>query len=139
MTTNNQLYNKAKKFGVCSMLTGQETTSELMKLIFTPQGIEFCTQFSFPDIETFRTYKGAQAERNGIYIDTDTELHNVEYVLLVGETNATLTYDDPAKSHHVILMHGAKATIKASDYAVVFVNNAGGEIECEANNNALIL
>lgn len=137
--TTNKLYNEAKKFGVCSLLTGKETTAELMRLIFTPQGIEFCTKFNFPDINTFLQYKGTEAKQNGIYIDTDTKLHNVEHVLLVGNTNAVLTYDDPTKSHHVILMHGAKAKIKASGYAVVFVNNAGGEIDTQTNDNALIL
>lgn len=121
------------------MLTGAETTVELMKLIFTPQGVEFCTKFNFPNIHAFRQHKGPEAEQNGIYIDTDTKLHNVEQVLLVGNTNAVLTYDDRTKSHHVILMHGAKAKIKASGYAVVFITNAGGVIEREINDNALIL
>lgn len=135
----NKIYDQAKQYGVCSMLTGKETTTELMKLIFTPQGMEFCTKFKFPDIDAFRTYKGAEAEKNGIYIDTDATLHNIEYVLLAGNTYAKLTYDDPVKSYHVILMHGAKATIKASRYAVVFVNNAGGEINTQTSDNAVIL
>lgn len=121
------------------MLTGKQTNSELMRLIFTPQGIEFCTKYKFPDIDTFRIYKGVEAEQNSIYIDTDTSLHNVEYVLLVGNTNAVLTYDDPTKGHHVILMHGAKAKIKASGYAVVFVNNAEGKVETEISDYAKVL
>lgn len=137
--TAQQILQQAKKYGVCSMFTGKETTSELMKLIFTPQGIEFCTKYNFPDINTFRQYKGSEAEQNGIYIDTDATRRNVEYVLIVGDTNAKLTYDDPTKSYHVILMHGAQAKIKASNYAVVFVTNKGGEVEKHASDNALIL
>lgn len=139
MTTEEQIYNQAKKFGACSMLTGEESPDQLMKLIFTPQGIEFCTKFNFPDIDTFQKYKGFEAERNGIYINTDVELHNVECLLLVGNTSAVLTYDDPIKSHHVILMHGAKATIKASGYAVVFVVNAEGTVKTEISDFAKIL
>lgn len=137
--TAQQILQQAKKYGVCSMLTGKETTSELMKLIFTPQGIEFCTKFNFPDIDTFQKYKGFEAERNGIYVNTDVELHNVECLLLVGNTSAVLTYNDPTKSHHVILMHGAKATIKASGYAVVFVVNTGGTVKTEISDFAKVL
>lgn len=121
------------------MLTGTETTSELMKLIFTPQGVEFCTKFNFPDIDTFQQHKGSKAEHNGIYINTRVKLRNVEHLLLVGNTNAVLTYDDPAKSYHIILMHGAKAKIKASGYAVVFVTNAGGTVETEISDYARVL
>lgn len=137
--TSQQILKRAKEYGVCSMLTGRETTEELMRLVFTPQGVEFCTKFNFPDIDTFRHYKGRQAEHSGIYVDADVELHNVERVLLAGDTTATLTYDDPTKSHHVVVMHGAKAKVKASGYAVVFVTNTDGVVEIETEDNALII
>lgn len=139
MTTNRQLYNQAKKLGVCSMFSGKEKTSELMDLVFTPQGIEFCTKYHFPSLPVYRTYKGAEAEEHNIYIDREVSLNNVDRVLLVGDTQAVLTYDDPTKRHEVILMHGAKARIEASGWAVVFVTNAGGVVETEVRDNAKIL
>ena len=61
-------------------------------------------------------------------------------MVLVGECHAELEYNDPDKRHQVVLMHGASAHIKASNWAVVFVNNTGGGIvEIEAEDNAKVL
>lgn len=137
--TTQELFKQAQRYGACARLTGQETAAELMNLVFTPHGIEFCTKYNFPTLPVFRTYKSDLAHRHHIYIDSRVELSNVDRVLLVGNTEAVLTYDDPTCSHQVILMHGAKAKIKATGYAVVFVTNAGGEVETDAQDNAKIL
>lgn len=135
--TAKQILEQARRHGVCSKLKGTETTAELMNLIFTPQGVEFCLKHQFPSLDVFRAYKGCQAIDNGIYIDTDLNGHNMDRVLLVGDSNATLTYDDASKPHYVTLMHGAKAHIVASGYAVVFVSGKGAT--CEVKNYAKIL
>ncbi|MEG2099780.1 MAG: hypothetical protein RRY42_07730, partial [Mucinivorans sp.] len=93
MMTAQEILKQAKPLGVCGRLTGRESARELMHLAFTPQGIEFCTKHCFPTIETFREFKGKEAEENGIFIDTNTEQHNIKRVMLVGDTNATLIYD----------------------------------------------
>lgn len=115
------IYKRAKQLDVCSMFTGTENSVELMQLMLTPQGIEFCTKNSFPELPLMREFKGVTAEELGIYIDTDCELNNVPKVILAGNTHAQLNYNDPSKRHEVVLMHGAKAEIRASNWAVVFV------------------
>ncbi|MEG2492058.1 MAG: hypothetical protein RSA67_05860 [Alistipes sp.] len=139
MMTAQEILKQAKPLGVCHRLTGRESTRELMRLVFTPQGIEFCTKHHFPTMEIFREFKGKEAEGNGIFIDTRTEQHNIERVMLVGDTNATLIYDGAAKRYQVVLMHGARAMIKASGYAVVFVTNAGGEVVTDIRDFAMVL
>jgi hypothetical protein len=140
MTKEQQIYNEVNKVGQCGLLKGTENTDELIKLFFTPQGKEFCTTYNIPSLEAFRGFRGIQAARGGFYIDTPVKAKNLPRVALIGsETVAELEYDDSTKGHEVILMHGAKAKITASGWAVVFVNNAGGEIETVINDNAKIL
>lgn len=134
-TTN--IYRQAKKLGVCPLFKGTENEDRLIRLFLTAQGTEFCIDNNFPDLDTLRTFK--TAEQYNIYIDKKVELNNIRKVVLIGSTNATLCYDDPDKRHEVILMHGAKAKIKASGYAVVFVTNSGGIVEKIISDKALIL
>lgn len=119
---HSKLYQQAKALGVCARLRGNESPRELMHLFFTPQGIEFCTKNNFPKIETVRTFKGELAETFGIYIDAGhIKLVNPARVALIGDTEACLHYDDPSKAHQVVTMHGGRAQITATGYAVVFI------------------
>lgn len=132
------LYQQARALGVCSMLTGTESTRELMQLLFTPPGVEFCTKHNFPDMETAREFRGEVAQAHGIYIDAGSiELRNPRQVALIGNTRARLHYDDPSKAHQVITMHGASASIAAQGYAVVFIT--GENIEYTTTDNAKVL
>ncbi len=137
MNSTLEIYKKAKELGVCPLFKGTESEDGLIRLFLMKQGIEFCIDNSFPDLDTFRTFK--TAENYNIYIDKKIELNNSRKVVLIGNTKATLVYDDPDKRHEVILMHGAKATIKASGYAVVFVTNGGGSVKKVISDKALIL
>lgn len=134
---SNKIYEQAKALGVCPMLTGAEDNARLMRLMLTPQGIEFCTENNFPAISLLREFRGDMACEMGIYIDTDVELSNHPKLILAGSTHAVLHYDDPTKRHQVILMHGATAEITAKSWAVVFIKGDGAT--CTATDNAMIL
>ena len=72
-----------------------------------------------------------------VYVDSGetTIPHNQENVALVGRTHGHLTFDTPATSHRVILQHGAKATITATNHAVVLVVNIGPSCEVHINKD----
>lgn len=131
------IYRKFREMSRCPLFKGTESEQELIQLFLSIQGIEFCTEHNFPDLGTLRKF--SDTEKYGIYIDKRVTLSNVSKVVLIGNTNATLTYDDPDKKHEVILMHGAKATIKASGYTVVFVTNSGGTVKKTVADFAKIL
>lgn len=137
MLNHNTLYEQAKRMGVCSMFTGKESEQQLMELMLTPQGVEFCTKNNFPSLSAMRQFRGETAQQHGIYIDTDTEQSNASKLILVGNTHAVLNYDDPTTRHQVVLMHGATAEITASNWAVVFVSGEGAN--CTIMDNAIIL
>lgn len=125
MENYRSLYEEAVKLGVCAMFTGGEDAPRLMRLMLTPQGIEFCTKNNFPSLSRMREFRGEMAQQHGIYIDTDVELTNHPKLVLAGNTHAVLHYDDTTKRHQVVLMHGATAQITVSDWAVVFVTGQG--------------
>ena len=65
-----QIYKQARLLGACELFTGKERTLEdIVHLFVTPQGIEFCTEHDFPNIEIFRLFKSYNVERCGIYND----------------------------------------------------------------------
>lgn len=133
-----EFFEIANRLGACRLLHGTESKEDLMRLLLTPQGTEFCTKNNFPSMAQLQQFKGATAEKLGIFIDTDTKLTNPAKVFVAGHTRAVLHFDTIGR-YNVILMHGAKAEIHASNYAVVFVKNAGGEVEVVKDNTALVL
>lgn len=85
-------------------------------------------------------FKGELAESMGVFVETDVKAQNLPFVFLVGECHAELEYTDSKKLHQVVLMHGATANIKASNWAVVSVNiDGGGSVTTEATGRAKIL
>lgn len=133
-----EFFKAANRLGACSLLKGNENKEDLMRLMLTPQGTEFCTKCHFPSLEQLQAFKGKTAERLGIYIDTDVESTNPERIFLFGSTRAVLHFDTIGR-YNVVLMHGASVEIHASDYAVVFVKNAGGEVEVIKDKTAKVL
>ena len=120
-----EFFEIANRLGACRLLHGTENKEELMRLLLTPQGTEFCTKNNFPSMEQLREFRGKKAESMGIYIETDVKLTNPVKVFLAGSK--------------VILMHGAEAEIHASNYAVVFVKNAGGKVITHKDHTARVL
>lgn len=117
----NEIYNKAQQYGQCGLLRGDESLSDLVNLIFTPQGVEFMITHNFPDLDILQKFKEYHPEQYGLYIDGGAiDLTETRRVFLIGNTDATLNYRETA-ANKVYLMHGAKARINAAGYAVVRV------------------
>lgn len=136
-----QIYKQARLLGVCKLFTGNERTLEdIVRLFITPQGIEFCSEHDFPNMETFRKFIPYNVERFGIYIDAGTiTLHNPKRAILIGHTSATIN-NDTIETHEVTLLHGAKAVVNASGWAVCKTTvGRGCDIVCNTSGNAVIL
>lgn len=137
--TLNAIFRQAGALGVCSKFKGTESFQELAELFFSPQGIEFCTTYNFPDIDDMRTLAGEEAERLGLFVDSNTIQRNRPRVALFGRCCGELVYDDPSAGYEVVVMHGAKASITATNYTVVVVSNASGEVTIVKDATAKIL
>lgn len=136
----NDVMKSASVLGACMDLSGVNDWKRFVTLFFSPMGREFCAAHNFPDMEQFRKM-GDEARNHGIYIDAGSvEITNQCQVGLIGDTTADLIINDNTKVHIIILMHGAKARIKASHYAVILpVNISGGGIEIEKDDTVKIL
>ena len=116
-----EFFEIANRLGACRLLHGTENKEELMRLLLTPQGTEFCMKNNFPSMEQLREFRGTNPVR----------------VFLAG-SKAILHFDTIGR-YNVILMHGAEAEIHASNYAVVFVKNAGGKVITHKDHTARVL
>lgn len=115
----------ASLLGACSKSNGISDWKSLVWLFFTPQGREFCEENNFPSLEQFRGMDSRIADY-GVLVDAGRiSLENEEKIALIGNTDAELLYTDNTKVHKIILMHGAKAHIVASNYVVILIVNIG--------------
>ena len=127
------LHNVAEKYRKCNMFKGTD--------VFTSrQGLEFCIRYHFPNIATFRLFKGQGVEKYGIYIDAGViTLKNPARAILIGRTSATVNCDE-CKQHEIVLLHGARAVVNASKWAVASVTaSVGCSFIKNTSENAIIL
>ena len=89
---------------------------------------------------SFRLFKPFNPEKYGVYIDAGIiTLRNPEKAVLIGRTNATINCDT-LERHEIFLLHGAKAFINASGWAVVSVKGSTGCQQIRnVSGNAVIL
>lgn len=135
------LHNVAEKYRKCNMFKGTERSIEELAAVFTSrQGLEFCIRYRFPNIATFRLFKGQGVENYGIYIDAGViTLNNPARAILIGRTSATVNCDE-CKQHEIMLLHGAKAVVNASKWAVASVTaSVGCSVIKNTSENAIIL
>ena len=140
MKTVNEIMQSASLLGACAKSNGVSDWRSLTWLFFTPQGREFCEDNNFPSLEMFQGMRDHISEYNILVDAGNISRQNDENVGLIGNTSGQLVYNDNTVVHKVVLMHGAKARIKASDYAVILLVNVGNcEVEIEKDNTVVIL
>lgn len=131
------ILSKAVSKGACSNSAKATNWESLTWLFFSPQGREFCKDNNYPTLGMFREI-AKDVEPYGVYVEKGVEKSN-EDVALIGEAESTLHYSGVDKAYKVILMHGAKAVIHASGYAVIRLENISGEYEIINDGTAEVL
>lgn len=140
MKTVDEIMQSASLLGACAKSNGVSDWRSLTWLFFTPQGREFCEDNNFPSLEMFQGMRDNISEFNILVDAGNVSRENDVNVGLIGNTSGQLVYNDNTVVHKVVLMHGAKARIKASDYAVILLVNVGNcEVEIEKDNTVVIL
>lgn len=134
------MHRVAEKLAGCTLFKGTENVAELTRLFTSPQGREFCLAANFPNLDAFRQFKSFGPERYGFYIDAgDITLTDPETAVLIGNTTATIRCDK-CQRNTIVAMHGAKATVLASGWAVVHAESGpAATVTCESTENAIIL
>lgn len=134
------LHDVARSLAECDIFNGTESIDELMRLMFSSQGVEFMMSFNFPDAATCRKFKSERLERYNVYIDAgNITLANADNVFLIGDTTAKLDYTKTARCS-VYLMHGASAVVSARGYSVVHIEHDRSSIvNVRKSDNAIIV
>lgn len=140
MKTISEIMQSASLLGACAKSNGVSDWKSLTWLFFTPQGREFCEENYFPSLEMFQGMRD-DVSKYGVFVDSgNLSRRNDANIGLIGDISAELVYDDNTVVHKVIMMHGAKARIKASHYAVILLVNIGNcEVEIEKDQTVVIL
>ncbi len=115
-----------------------KTLDDLVEVFYHPQGVEFCQQHNYPSLDVLRRFKTLKVERFGVYIDAgEIRLHNPERVILIGNTKAIIECDKGGSD--IIVMHNAKAEIKAKGWSVVRVHyNRGCSVMQNRSDRAIL-
>ncbi len=120
-----RLNKEAQVLGAC-MSIDQLDYNRLSKLLFTPQGREFCEKNRFPSLERLQEMKPNFTEDMGVFIDYGSiKRSNDRNIALIGNTSAELEISDPTIVHKIIIMHGATAVINAKNYTVLLIVKIG--------------
>lgn len=131
---------EALRKNACGKIAEIRDTPELIRLFYSPQGIEFAAKTGFPDLALLRANKEELA-LYGILADAgEIELPSREYLCIAGDTRAVIHASQNEFVHNILVMHGAEALIKASGYAVVSATEiAAGGLCVENDGTAVVL
>ena len=143
MTTLQRAIRQCKLAGACELLRPNMTPTELCHLLRTPQGEEFILK-GLPTLSLWRLigeeYKELLAQHH-IYLDAGyLELDGeTTRSIAIGATHLRITPNRP-KLYNVTLIHGAKADVLATTWAVVRVEHdaqSPSYIACTDNSISL--
>lgn len=138
MMTAKEIKMMALDCGACELIQGAESIADLVALMMTPQGREFCRKHKFPTIEMLRQHKEELASLN-IRVDAGSiAAKNVDDIIIAGDTRLFAKYDSSDRPYHVMVMHGARADVMSYNYAVVDVTTIDGEVEAFEEGNSII-
>lgn len=136
-----EIMKSAALLGACSGSGKVSDWKSLVWLFFSPQGREFCEEKNFPELPMFREMKRHGISELGVFVDEGNVCRsNDKDIALVGDTCGELKFDENNVVHKIILMHGAKAHIKASNYVVLLIINIGGcKVTIEKDETVVVL
>ena len=136
-----EIMKSASLYGACSGSGKVSDWESLAWLFFSPQGREFCEAKNFPSLSMFQRMKSYNVEQFGVFVDLGrVSRSNDRDIALIGETCGELKFDKNNVVHKVILMHGAKAHIKASNYVVLLIVNISGcDVTIDKDETVVVL
>lgn len=110
----------ALELGACDMIRDVRSEDELLQILFTPQGREFCKLNRFPSI---RMIDQLQPHKTMLRLQDPCphELHNPSRLAVVGKLSLPLSisYTKRNRLFRLILMHGASVTIRLATNCLV--------------------
>lgn len=140
MADPKELQKIVRRLGACRLSEGVETVEAFVRLLATPQGVEFAQNSNFPTLSYLRDHK-EDAETYGLLLDRGVVDCNEHTIVACGKTTVRLSTPDPTRAYYVVLMHGARLIGRVSGYAVLRVEivGYGCREELQKDDTAIIL
>lgn len=114
--------------GACSLKGDVDSLESAVRMMFTPQGREFCIKTGFPTLDFLRKHKDKLVSNRTMLIDMMSKAIDEHEICAAGDSVVTLYADKPDAIYKAIALHGATIIVRASRYAVVTATEIGGEI-----------
>lgn len=114
--------------GACNLKGEVDSLESAIRMMFTPQGREFCIKTGFPTLEFLRKHKKELNVIPGVFIDCGT-LISIDSkhpnLLIAGDISASLGIYKPNTLHKIIVAHNAKLDLHVGDFAVATITRIG--------------
>lgn len=140
MITIQSIIGQARRLGACELIDSVQTLDELIALLFSAQGIEFCENTHYPNDAAMRQIQ-QEIDLTGYGLYTDcghAQIQNRYNIAIAGNTVAHIKANRNQQVYR-ILIFGGSATIHASNYSVIRVINLGGRYNIINDGTAVIL
>lgn len=128
----------SKRFKACCLTNSISDANQAITTFLSPQGREFALNTGYPRLEDIRNTSDIWMNDRRIHLDSGNVTVGDYDSIAAGDTSLTLIADKPSKLYHVMAIHGARVTVKASEYAVVTATNVCGTIEVVNDGTAVI-
>lgn len=121
--------------GACNLKKEVDSLESAIRMMFTPQGREFCMKTGFPTLEFLCEHREELNAIPGVFINYGSVTFrslDLKYpnLLISGSTRASIHISKPSQLHRIIVAHRAAITVHADEYAVVTITQIGdAEIE----------
>lgn len=134
-----EIITSANHLGACELLEGITTLEGLIELMFSPQGIEFCTSNHFPTLQQWRALSLiVDLTIHDIYVDKPhVQLSNPTRCVIVGDSSAVIHYDTLARQT-LLCFHSPSVEVVASGWAVLFLYGEREGCKIEVKENAIV-
>lgn len=125
--------------GACDLKGDIDSLESAIRMMFTPQGREFCIKTGFPTLDFLRKHKEELNAIPGVFIDEgridqSSIPANVTNILISGDTKAYLYVSKPIHLHKIIVAHKANLDLLAEDFAVATIAEIG-DVKTEISND----
>ena len=126
--------------GACSLKGEVDSIESAVRMMFTPQGREFCIKTGFPTLDFLRKHKEELNAIPGVFIDCgNVTLHSLDSqypnLLISGLTRSSIHISKPIHLHKIIVAHNANLDLLAEDFAVVTITEIG-DVQTEISNDS---
>lgn len=114
-----EIIQSALRLGACGKINRRMTEKELARLLYSPQGREFCVTKDFPKVDDMNIFLGKVLKFHNIHIREKKVVNIVTRDACFLDSNTAVKIVDNRFLHHIIALDHSHLHVFAKKYAVV--------------------